>query len=153
MLTPVPPTACQRAREAVSMQLDGELSELGSARLSAHLRECEACAGYALELAALTTRLRTAPLEQLPAPVALPSRRRRPALQLAAAAAAVVAAAASSLALGHAFSGTGSTAGKTATIEIPGPSLQGDAVDQHVLAMLRHLPPVKEMRVGRIVML
>ena len=154
MLTPVPPTACQRAREAVSMQLDGELSELGSARLSAHLRECEACAGYALELAALTTRLRTAPLEQLPAPVALPSRRRRPALQLAAAAAAVVAAAASSLALGHAFSGPGSSRrhdGRRARSR--GPSLQGDVVDQHVLAMLRHLPPVKEMRVGRVVML
>ena len=153
MLTPVPPTACQRAREAVSRQLDGELSELGSARLSAHLRECEACASYALELAALTTRLRTAPLEPLPAPVAPPSRRRRPALQLAAAAAAVVAAAASSLALGHAFSGPGGTAGRTATNTIQGPSLQGDVVDQHVLAMLRHLPPVKEMRVGRVVLL
>ena len=146
MLTPVPPTACQRAREAVSMQLDGELSELGSARLSAHLRECEACAGYALELAALTTRLRTAPLEQLPAPVALPSRRRRPALQLAAAAA-------SSLALGHAFSNPGSSPAGTAVEAIPGPKLEGDAVDRHVLAMLRHLPPVKEMRVGRVVML
>jgi len=154
MLTPVPPTACQRAREAVSIQLDGELSELGSARLSAHLRECEACASYALELAALTTRLRTAALEQPGTSVALPTRRRRPALQLAAAAAAVVAAAASSLALGHALSSSGGNGLPPAAAGLTkGPSLQGDAVDQHVLAMLRHLPAVHELRLGRVVML
>jgi len=153
MLTPVPPTACQRAREAVSRQLDGELSELGSARLSAHLRECDACASYALELAALTTRLRTAPLAQPSAPVELPARRRRPALQLAAAAAAVVALAASSLALGHALSPSGHSLPAAAAGLAKPPSLRGDAVDRHVLAMLRQEPSAKETRVGRIVML
>jgi anti-sigma factor RsiW len=152
MLTPVPPTACQRARESVSVQLDGELSELGSARLSAHLRECEACASYALELAALTTRLRMAPLEQPEVAVALPSRR-RPALQLAAAGAAVVAAAASSLALGHAFSSPGGRPATTSARTVDLPSLHADIVNQHVLAMLRHLPAAHEVRLGRIVML
>ncbi|HKT44939.1 MAG TPA: zf-HC2 domain-containing protein, partial [Gaiellaceae bacterium] len=74
----MPPSECQRAREAVSARLDGELSELGSARLSAHLRACAACAAYALEVAAVATRLRMAPLEQPSVPVALPARRRRP---------------------------------------------------------------------------
>jgi anti-sigma factor RsiW len=152
MLTPVPPTACQRAREAVSIQLDGELSELGSARLSAHLRECEACAAYALEVAALTTRLRMAPLEQPQIEVPLPSRR-RPALQLAAAAAAVVAATASSLALGHAFSSGGHSPATTAARTVDIPSLHTDIVNQHVLAMLRKLPAAHEIRLGRIVML
>ena len=153
MLTPVPPTACQQAREAVSSQLDGELSELGSARLSAHLRECDACASYALELAALTTRLRTAALEQPGTAVELPSRRRRPALQLAAAAAAVVAAASASLALGHALSPSGHRLPAAAAGLTKGPSLQGDAVDQHVLALLRNVPAPRELRVGRVVML
>jgi predicted anti-sigma-YlaC factor YlaD len=153
MLTPVPPTACQRAREAVSIQLDGELSELGSARLSAHLRECEACASYALELAALTTRLRMAPLEQPGIDVALPPRRRRPALQIAAAAAAVVAAAATSLAVGHAVSSRGNPAATTSARTVDLNGLHADIVDQHVLAMLRHLPPAREFRLGRIVML
>ena len=64
MLTPVPPSDCDRAREAVSAQLDGELSELGSARLAAHLRECPACSAYAFEVAAVATRIRSAPLER-----------------------------------------------------------------------------------------
>jgi predicted anti-sigma-YlaC factor YlaD len=152
MLTPVPPSACQRAREAVSVQLDGELSELGSARLTAHLRECEACAAYALEVAAMTTRLRSAPLER-PETVAAPSRSRRPVLQIAAAAAAVVAAAAASLALGHAFSSTGGPLPAAAAGLAKGPSLKGDAVDPHVLAMLRSVPLARETRMGRVVML
>ena len=102
MLTPVPPSDCQRARESVSAQLDGELSELGTARLSAHLRECEACTAYALEVSAIANRLRAAPLERPGTGVALPVRRRRAGLQIAAAAAVAVAAA-SSLALGHAL--------------------------------------------------
>ena len=58
MLTPIPPTECSRARESMSAQLDGELSELGSARLSAHLRECPECTAYALEMGAIAARLR-----------------------------------------------------------------------------------------------
>src|SRR5436305_1138715 len=65
MLDPLPPIACQKAREAVSLQLDGELSELGSLRLATHLRRCEACSAHALELSATLDLLRSAPLEQL----------------------------------------------------------------------------------------
>src|SRR5581483_8140339 len=141
MLTPMPPSECERARKAVSAQLDGELSEMGSARLSAHLRRCAACAAYALEAAAITTRLRTAPLERPRIEVALPSRRRRPGLQIAAAAAAVLVAAASSLALGHALRGSNRPSDRTATQSISTPSLQQDIVSQHILAMERKLPP------------
>jgi anti-sigma factor RsiW len=147
MLTPVPPSECQRAREDVSAQLDRELSELGSARLSAHLRECDACAAYALEVAAITTRLRAAPLEQPQTPVALPARRRRPTLQLAAAAAVAGIAAASSLALGHALNSPGGK-GLTVTHALTGPSLQQEIVSQHILAMERRLPTSGTLRVG-----
>lgn len=152
MLTPVPPSECQRAREAVSAQLDGELSEMGSARLSAHLRECDACTAYALELAAVSTRLRAAPLERPGVPVQLPARRGRPALQLAAAAAAVVAVAASSLALGHALSSSGSPA-RTATRSVTVPTLGQDIVSQHILAMERRLPKTGTLRVGPLLAL
>jgi predicted anti-sigma-YlaC factor YlaD len=152
MLTPVPPSECQRAREDVSAQLDGELSELGSARLANHLRECDACRALALELAAVATRLRAAPLEQPRTGQVVPVRRRRPVLQLAAVAAAAVAVAASSVALGHELS-TGSGPGRTATGVIVAPTLQQDIVSQHILAMERKLPPAGMLRVGPLLAL
>lgn len=99
---PALPTACLKAREAVSLQLDDELSELGSARLAAHLRRCERCSAYAQELAAIAAGLRAAPLERPSAPVAMPAqwRRRAPWAPAAAAAAAVAVLAAGSLLLG-----------------------------------------------------
>jgi anti-sigma factor RsiW len=151
MLTPVPPSDCQRARESVSVQLDGELSELGSARLSAHLRGCEACTAYALELASIATRLRSAPLERPGTGIALPARRRRAGLQIAAAAAVAVAAA-SSLALGHALRSSNRPA-QTATRSVTAPSLQQDIVSQHILAMERKLVPSSTLRVGPVLAL
>jgi anti-sigma factor RsiW len=83
---------CDRAREYSSRSLDGELSDFERALLETHLERCEPCRAYAVELAEIVARLRTAPLEALPHPVALPSRRRVRvrALQGAAAAAAAV---------------------------------------------------------------
>jgi len=151
MLTPVPPSDCQQARESVSAQLDGELSELGTARLSAHLRECEACTAYALEVSAIANRLRTAPLERPGIGVALPARRRRAGLQIAAAAAVAVAAA-SSLAVAHSLRSSAQPA-RTATRIVTNPSLQQDIVSQHILAMERKLVPASSLRVGPILAL
>src|SRR5436305_13429952 len=137
MLTPVPPSDCQRARESVSAQLDGELSELGSARLSAHLRECEACTAYTLELSAIATRLRAAPLERPGTGVALPARRRRAGMQIAAAAA-VAGAAASSLAVAQWLRSARRPA-RPATGGLTAASLQQDVVSQDLLAMERQL--------------
>jgi anti-sigma factor RsiW len=80
---------CERARECASLRLDGELSEFEQALLSAHLARCEPCRSYAAELDAITTRLRSAPLEPLEQPVTLPRRRRisRRPVEIAAAAA------------------------------------------------------------------
>jgi predicted anti-sigma-YlaC factor YlaD len=139
MLTPVSPTACDRARTAISAQLDGELSELGAARLAAHLRVCAACEAFAFELASIAARLRGAPLEQPGVSVVLPARGRVPTLRLAAVAVAV-AAGASSLALGHALNSKNRPA-KTATGTQLGPSLEQDMLNQHVLAMERRLRP------------
>ena len=144
MLTPVPPSDCQRAREAVSTQLDGELSELGSARLAAHLRDCAACSAYALEAAALTSRLRAAPLERPRRPIELSSHR-RPGARIAAAAAVAA------VALGNSLSPSGQPI-RTAT-RITTPSLQQDIVSQHILAMERRLVPSGSIRVGPLLAL
>jgi len=90
MLTPVPPTDCMVAREAVSARLDGELAELDALRLDAHLRECDECRAFAGRAGVLTDLLRHAALE--PAPVSFePRASRRPRVAGLAAAAAAVA--------------------------------------------------------------
>jgi len=99
----------------MSAQLDLELSELDSARLSAHLRDCAGCTAYALEMGAIAARLRTAALEQPGRPIELPQRQRLRVTARAAAAAVAVAAGAS-LALGHAL---GSSAPRPSAARAP----------------------------------
>jgi predicted anti-sigma-YlaC factor YlaD len=67
-------TLCDRSREWTSLRIDGELSELESAMLDAHLERCAACRDAAAETAALTRMLREAPLEPLPRPLSIPRR-------------------------------------------------------------------------------
>ena len=98
---PAKPTACHKAREAVSLQLDGELSELGSARLAAHLRGCGDCSSYARELAAIAVQLRDAPLERPGAVVSLPAARRSRAWPRAGVAGLAAAVAAGSMFVGY----------------------------------------------------
>ena len=87
-------SGCERAREWVSLELDGELSELEDALLRAHLDRCVACAAFARDARAFTRALRAAPSER-PAEAPAPPRSgggRLRVLQLASAAAAVAAA-------------------------------------------------------------
>jgi predicted anti-sigma-YlaC factor YlaD len=85
-------TDCEQIRGAISESLDGELSQVESARLEAHLGQCAACRAYSADAAHTARLLREAPLEALDFPFALPSRRLAMArrLQVAAAAAALV---------------------------------------------------------------
>jgi len=53
---------CERARKWASLAVDCELSEMGKARLRAHLDGCAACAEYTAGLRVVTRELRTAPL-------------------------------------------------------------------------------------------
>jgi predicted anti-sigma-YlaC factor YlaD len=70
---------CERARAWSSLRADGELSELESALLDAHLCRCTACRSFADGAAEVAAALRAAGLER-PAPLALVlPRRRRPA--------------------------------------------------------------------------
>lgn len=98
---------CNRARQWVSLKLDGELSDFERSLLAAHLAGCEDCRAFRADADSLTAELRSAPLERPHHPIVLPHRRRRApiALRVASAAAAVVALAgiaASTLAPGNA---------------------------------------------------
>jgi|tagenome__1003787_1003787.scaffolds.fasta_scaffold19237587_1 hypothetical protein len=67
---------CARARFWASLRLDGELSELESALLDAHLARCEACSSVARDFGLATADLRTRPLEHV-APVTVSRTTRR----------------------------------------------------------------------------
>jgi anti-sigma factor RsiW len=86
---------CERARSWVSLRADGELSELESALLDAHLSRCASCGTFARATEEIAGALRSVPLER-PVPVAVvPLRSHRTALralQVAAAVAVVVSA-------------------------------------------------------------
>ena len=85
-------STCDRAREALSLALDGELSELGQASLDAHLERCTECRAFGAESSALSQLLRQAPREEMSVPIVLPRTGRLSAarlLQAGAAAAAV----------------------------------------------------------------
>jgi anti-sigma factor RsiW len=86
---------CGRARAWASLRADGELSDLESALLEAHLGRCVECHAFALSAENVAAALRSMRLER-PAPFVLaPAHPHRPGvirtLQLAAAAAVVVA--------------------------------------------------------------
>jgi predicted anti-sigma-YlaC factor YlaD len=70
-------TDCARARESVSVQLDGELPELELDRLETHLRICPDCSVWAAEVRGVTHRLREAALEEPAERFVLPRRGRR----------------------------------------------------------------------------
>ena len=94
-----PKAGCERAREWISLDVDDELSELGRARLRAHLARCPACAEAARALRTLATMLADAPLEQPALEMELRPHRRFGLARVYAAAAVAVAAGAAACVL------------------------------------------------------
>jgi predicted anti-sigma-YlaC factor YlaD len=70
--------ACERAVQWISLDLDGELSQLEHAALARHLDGCARCREMSTDVGAFTALLRDAPLVELarPAAVAMPRRAR-----------------------------------------------------------------------------
>ena len=71
------PKSCDRTRLWISLRLDGELSELESRLLTAHLVRCAECRRYETAVSGATLTLRTEPLVPLEHTVGLPQARRR----------------------------------------------------------------------------
>jgi predicted anti-sigma-YlaC factor YlaD len=141
------PHACERAREWTSLRLDGELSELEHVLLASHLDRCAVCSAYAAGLVAATEAIRTAPVERLTRPIALPLRRRiafaARALQAGTGVAAVLAAA---VGLGTLFGASGHQPGSLSASSVrlsssaihAGPNSESDALIRAPrLAMLK----------------
>jgi predicted anti-sigma-YlaC factor YlaD len=78
--------ACERATQWISLDLDGELSQLEQAALQRHLSGCAHCREVSTEVTAFTRMLREAPLLELEREVAyaLPRRARVRAVRRAA---------------------------------------------------------------------
>jgi predicted anti-sigma-YlaC factor YlaD len=72
-------TACERASQWISLELDGEIAGLEQAALARHLEHCNRCRGSRSEIGGFTTALRGAPPEgpMWPLVVTMPQRRRR----------------------------------------------------------------------------
>jgi hypothetical protein len=135
LLSPVPNTDCDRAREGASARLDGELGQLDVARLEAHLAACADCRAFADRIAVAAGQLRQTPLEAAPAGLFVAHRRPfvRPRIATAAAATLVVAAAAgSSFFLGQQFGARGAASVRTVVV-----STAPTHADPGLLAMLR----------------
>ncbi len=69
-------TMCARVREQVSLELDGELSQLEQRMLGTHLARCPRCEAYAADVRDLTERIRSAPHAVMQRPIVI--RRRHP---------------------------------------------------------------------------
>jgi ferric-dicitrate binding protein FerR (iron transport regulator) len=54
-------TACERATQWISLELDGELSRLEQAALARHLRRCDRCRSANTDIGRFTSLLRAAP--------------------------------------------------------------------------------------------
>ena len=82
-------THCERARQWVSAELDGRLSEFEQALLDGHLKGCAACSGFRASATGFTHELRAAPPERLEQPISVFRVRRRLSFRIAPAIAAL----------------------------------------------------------------
>jgi anti-sigma factor RsiW len=65
---------CRRARQSLSIRLDGELSEIAAARLEEHLRLCCDCAAFGERIAAVADAMRSASLVEPAEAIVMPRR-------------------------------------------------------------------------------
>jgi len=103
-------SACERARQWISLELDGELSELEGAALARHLDSCLSCRALGADLRAFTRLLREARPVALERPLPLPARARarvRTAARRAAASLALAGVAAAAVLGGIVVAGSG----------------------------------------------
>ena len=142
-LTRASDSACDRAREALSLALDGELSELERARLDVHLELCADCRSFEAGAGAMTQLLRAAAPEEMSVPVVLPRARRLSAARMIQAGAAAAA-----VALVAAFSALQSVGPRESSPAVPQIKLSPTASLGHddELAPIRHALPRVDFR-------
>jgi predicted anti-sigma-YlaC factor YlaD len=70
-------TACERASQWISLELDGEIAVLERAALARHLQRCDRCRSARAEIAGFTRALREVPAVRPASPIVLTAPRRR----------------------------------------------------------------------------
>ena len=125
---------CDRARAWAALAPDGELSELERKLLGSHLDRCDACADFAVRVAAVAAELRAASLQPLPRPISVPVWRRRHAYARVRAVGAAAAVAA--MALGIAGRAPLST-GERDKLELPRVTNFANNADREVALIIR----------------
>ena len=127
---------CRRSVEYISRDLDGDLAEFERAMLRAHVAWCEPCRGVQERMTEQTAALRSAVLEPIPRPIALPSTRRFPAFRFTAPAAAAAVAVAGLVTFG--------VVGRGSEQAVSGRALSSVSVDlKDKILLERHLRALK----------
>jgi anti-sigma factor RsiW len=72
-------TACERAVQWISLELDGEIAALEGAALARHLQRCDDCRSSRAQIGAFTRALRASPADgpEWPVAIAVPQRGKR----------------------------------------------------------------------------
>ena len=68
--------ACNRARQWISLEVDGDVSQIERAMLANHLDGCQTCRVFASDVSAFHRMLSETPMEALSRPIELPRRAR-----------------------------------------------------------------------------
>ena len=124
---------CDRVRSQVSLELDGELSQLERAMVAAHLERCPDCRAYKSEVTTFTGLLRQAPLKEMETPVVVRKPHRTIAARLQAGVAAAVAVAALGAASQVAPDAQGPAGSPSESRQIQYPSLRQIEREQAIL--------------------
>jgi anti-sigma factor RsiW len=128
-----PSVICDRVRSQVSLELDGELSQLERAMVAAHLERCPDCRAYKSEVTTFTGLLRQAPLKEMESPVVVRKPHRTIAARLQAGVAAAVAVAALGAASQVAPDAQGPAGSPSESRQIQYPSLRQIEREQAIL--------------------
>jgi anti-sigma factor RsiW len=142
MSTVRPSVICDRVRSQISLELDGELSQLEQAMVSSHLERCSECRAYRDDVDAITTAVRAAPLEGME-PIALRKPRRVIAARLQVGGAAAFAVVALGVAGQIATAPQGPAPAPSGSREIKYPTLRAIEREQ---AMLRQVNSGQKIR-------
>jgi anti-sigma factor RsiW len=144
------PLICNRVRSQVSLELDGQLSQLERVMLAVHLERCPACRAYQADVAAFTRVVRAAPVEHMKSPVVVRRPRRGIAHRLQAGAAAAVAIVALGVASRIALPESPSPPPPSASEQAANPSMRDLERELAILELVRPGKPLSRAHMGYV---
>jgi anti-sigma factor RsiW len=144
------PVICDRVRSHISLELDGQLSQLERAMLAVHLERCPACRAYQADVTAFTRVVREAPFEHMESPVVVRRPRRGIATRLQAGAAAAVAIVALGVASRIALPEDPAPRDPSVAPQIENPSMTDLQEELAILELVRPGRPLSRVHMGYV---